>query len=198
MKIFLLKETDPLQRYAGFSHVGTWSDGGLCPVCGHATERLTEPLQVHWEPGSTLLGDFSWCSYTAVVKPHVKGFFESRFPCRFGTTVVVPPREQFQRVVPFPYEGPPLHWLICEELVGLDVQRSGVRMLLDCPACNRAFYTFRMSGIVVDKRRWTGQPMFRVREFEPSAATYVMEEGRDQIEQQGFSNFGYIEAGFIA
>jgi hypothetical protein len=201
VKVYLLMERDPAAHYARFSHVGTWSPGGICPGCECGTSRLIESLQVQWKPGSTVLGDFSWCGYTAVVVPPVRAFLESQqFPCRFGATVVVPPCERYRpdTVIPFPYQGPPLHWLICNELVGIDVAASGVRLETDCTVCRRKRYNFRMEGIVIDRREWSGQKTFRIRHFEPSAATYVTEEGRERIEQQGFSNFGYIDAGMIA
>jgi hypothetical protein len=77
LKIFLLDEHPPNYRFAECSVVGSWTKGGKpCKACQLTSQDLTEPLLVEWEPGSDVIGDFSWCGYTAVVKEEVKSFFE--------------------------------------------------------------------------------------------------------------------------
>lgn len=52
--------TDPWDgSFAYASHVGTWSE----PEKGRARER-TQPLVIEWEPGSDVIGDFTWLQFS--------------------------------------------------------------------------------------------------------------------------------------
>lgn len=107
---------DPAQpgKHARFSHVGTWSDGYVCKPCGNTTERLIEPLQIEWNDGTEVIGDFSWCGYTAIVLDPVKSFLKKNgFDAKYGKVDVMRPTAKAKRPsVSFPYEGPKLLWLI--------------------------------------------------------------------------------------
>lgn len=200
MKIFLIQEGDALYRYAAFSHVGTWTDEPLCNACECSRARLVEPLLVHWEAGSDVIAHFSWCGYTTIVVPQVREFLErEHFRLQFGDTVMMPPCEPFKgrKIVPFPYTGPPLSWLICNQLIDLDERASGVQLEIDCDVCGTKRYSFKMDGIVIPRSNWSGQRVFRIRQFGPSAATYVTEDALHQIRAQEFTNLGYIEVGRI-
>src|SRR5689334_9597007 len=111
MKFYLLDDPAKPALFASFSHVGTWSKGKMCKGCGISTEKLVEPLQIEWEPGTQTIGSFSWCGYHCVVTDEVRGFFEGvTADCTFGRVEVMPPTEKTKLPrVGFPYTGPRLH-----------------------------------------------------------------------------------------
>ncbi len=203
MKIFLLNGTPPDYRFAECSVVGSWSKGGKpCKACQLTTQDLTEPLLVEWEPGSDVIGDFSWGGYTAVVKEEVKSFFErSHFECQFGIVKVVPFPERIKKSkipqAPFPYTGPVLHWLRPTEFVELDEKQSCVNIRVDCQECGQKDYTFRRTGLVIKATALGNRKLFRIKQFGKSKATFVTEEVATQLTHAGFSNFHCHEAGVI-
>jgi hypothetical protein len=91
VKLYLLNDPSKPHINPMFSHVGTWSEGATtCKVCGKHNQVLIEPLQIEWEDGSVHIGDFSWCSYTAIVlDPVKKWLLDNRFEARFGRVEVV-------------------------------------------------------------------------------------------------------------
>lgn len=199
MRFFLLESPNDKETYGSFSHVGTWTHGGICKKCGEGTSVLVEPLQLEWDPGSDRIGDFSWCGYAFIVLGSVTAFFSGNgFECRYGTVEVMQPQAptRLPRVT-YPYHGPNLYWVIATEYVPLDETRSGVELRTDCDLCRQKKYTFRRDGLVVDKSVWSGQKMFRLSQYKKSGATYVTEEVIGRLIDQGFSNFGHIEAGVI-
>ncbi len=103
-------ENPPNYEFARFSHVGTWTKGGICKNCGQGTSELIEPLPIEWDPDSDLIGDFSWCGYVMVVTPKALQFLMGNgFKCDFGKTqVVAPSKKRKKKRVAFPYDGPTL------------------------------------------------------------------------------------------
>ena len=143
-----------LEEYAMFAHLGTWSKPTLpmCKVCTLSDQELIEPILVEWEPGTDVIGDFSWCGYTMLVQERVKEFFDAeKLNCWYGKIQYVPPtgRKRPKRV-PFPYTGPRLYWAICQNRVLLNEKLSGVDLRIDCKVCGRKDYTFRQTGIAIN------------------------------------------------
>ena len=198
MKLYLLDDPEKHSPFASISKVGTWSEGGLCH-CGQNTERAIEPMLIQWEPDSDIIGDFSWSMYTFAVNDRVKKYMtEHGFECKFGKTKVVRPvKPKRKKIVPFPYTGPKLHWIMPTATIELNEKKSGVEIEIDCADCKKRNYTFRRQGIVIDRNSWKGQRMFRIKQFEPSAATFLSEEGLNLLNSGSFTNLGYIESGVI-
>ncbi|OQX04116.1 MAG: hypothetical protein BWK80_54255 [Desulfobacteraceae bacterium IS3] len=197
--IYLLEDPRKYEQYARFAHVGTWTEGGICRSCGQGTSRLTEPLQIEWEPDSDLVGDFSWCGYTVAVSDNVRKFFQTNgFECEFGKVEIMPPTDKSKKKrVSHPYRGPELHWVIPSEHIAIDEEDSGVTLQTDCPICNQKRYSFRREGLVIEKSAWNGSRMFRVSQFLKSGVIFLTEQGLKEILEQGFSNIGYRPAGYI-
>ncbi len=200
MKIFLLVNWDN-NDYARFSHVGTWQEILTpCDECNINTEILVEPLQIEWEPDSDVIGDFSWCGYTIVVLEKVKEFLsKNNFECDFGKIEVKEPTtpKKRKKMVSYPYNGPKLYWVMPNEKVNLDIEKSKLEIKKDCSKCKRKTYKFKMDGLVIPKSEWNGKNIFHINQFGFSSATYVTEVALKKIMSQNFTNFWYKEVGNI-
>ena len=190
-------------RFAHFSALGTWSDGKECKICGAHTYEYIPPLLVRWEPSTEIIGDFSWdgpFGYLFIVKDHVAKFLRAMiFGCDFYSVEYVPPKQKRKiKCCPYPYEGTELKWGKCNTFVDLDLQASEVSIRESCSVCGTVDYTFRNNGIVIPRRNWRGEKMFRITTNGKSLATFVTEEGRSLIEDAGFSNVAFAEAGEIS
>lgn len=200
MKFYLLDDPQIPAKYAMFSHLGTWSSNYKhCKFCGLHSQKLIEPLLVEWEPGTDVIGDFSWCGYTMIVRDQVKQFFDDQeLNCLYGKIKYVPPTgKKRPKRVPFPYTGPRLYWAICQNRILLNEKLSGVDLEIDCKVCGQKKYTFRQKGIVINKVNWKGEKMFLIDQFGKSKATFVIETFLKELISQKFTNFSYIESGVI-
>ena len=190
-------------RFAFFSALGTWkAKRAPCEACGWHWEYRASPFQVRWEPGSDVIGDFSWdgpYGYAFVVKEEVgaalqkKGFTLDLLPVEY----VKPKARRGMKCVPYPYAGPKLWWAECNAFVNLDLQASGVALESSCAECGNVRHTFRYKDIVINRREWHGEKMFRIKTNGRSRATFVSEEGFQEIQQAGFTNVAFSEAGEI-
>jgi hypothetical protein len=199
VKFYILVDPKQPSRFAQFAHVGTWKRGKLCPGCGHPTSRLIEPLQVMWDPGTETIGDFSWCGYTFVVTPKARSFLRTHgFECSYKKVVVKKP-DQGTRMprVAFPYKGPSLKWVEATCLIDLNEARSGVKLVVDCSACGHKRYSFKQTGLSINKNAWDSHHIFRIRQFEPSSPTYITEDALELLLSNGISNVGRMRAGVI-
>lgn len=211
MKIFLLGMYEnptadrlaemKMAAFAHFSVVGTWAnEREPCNACHWHWQTLVPPLVVQWEPSADHVGDFSWdgpFGQTFVVKEDVAEHLKAmQFQCIFFPVTYVEP-ERKRRTVSFPYEGPRLLWCECSLKLELDMAASGVRLENSCTVCGNVNYTFKNSGIVIRRSSWNGQGMFRIATNGRSDATFVTAEGRRFIENAGFSNVRFSEAGEI-
>lgn len=199
MKFYLLDDPAKPSQFARFSHVGTWTKGGICKSCGSSSSRLVEPLQIEWDPGTDRIGSFSWCGYTSVVTNDVRSFCETaKIECTFGKVEVMAPTDKTKRArVPYPYHGPQLSWLIPTRFLSLNEDRSGVHITSDCSKCGFRRYNFKRDGLVIDHESWGGVPMFLIEQLERSGATFVTEPLLDELKSQGFTNLCPRFAGII-
>ncbi len=192
--------SQPLRCFRAFSHRGTWANAGLCNTCERSLASLVEPLLVQWDEGSEIIGDFSYCAYTVVVKPTVVDFLkENAFEFEYRRTAVVPPNPEVPRIprVAYPYEGSTLHWVVPRILLPLDAARSGVGIESSCSACGYTRWRFAREGIVIDSAVWAGEKVFRIEHFAPSGAIVITEEGLSILRGTSFSGLGYHECGEI-
>jgi hypothetical protein len=169
-----------------------------CRWCGAEFENLTEPLQIQWQPGSDRMGDFSVCAGQIVVLPEVRIFLENNnYRCRFRETeVVAPEARKRNKVVPFPYEGPPLTWIEATDRVSLDVERSGVRLMEG--GCTEGIYEYKYDGLVMRREAFSGEEkMFLISQFKCGSPSYITEPALEELLAQGFANLHYEEAGII-
>jgi hypothetical protein len=200
MNIYLLKDPMRPGTHPMFGHVGTWSVGGICKSCGRGTSVLVEPLLVEWDSGSLDLGDFSWCSYTAIVLDRLKSWLiKNNFEVQFGKVEVVKPKLPKYRMprIAFPYTGPDLHWLICETFVRLDEKASGIEPVPDCPVCGQKQTKFTREGIFIPKSNWNGEKIFQIEQNRKSSAKFITEEALELMRTQAFTNYLVTPAGRI-
>jgi hypothetical protein len=200
MNIYLLWDPELYLQFARFSAVGTWKEGPTCKECEHTPATYTEPFQVEWEPESDNIGDFSWSGYSVVVKATVGAqLVEKGIECSLGRVEFIRPTtpRRKRKIVPFPYEGPKLKWLMPTKVVALDLEESGIPLLLECRSCGRKKYKFKTKGLVIPKANWHGVKMFRLAQF-GSQATFVTEEGKKVIEGLHVTNVTFKKAGIIA
>lgn len=121
-----------------------------------------------------------------------------QFECEFYSVEYVPPKRKVKtKCVAYPYDGPKLLWGKCEVFVDLDMQASSVALEDSCSVCGNVRYKFRRNGIVIRHQNWHGEKMFRITTNGKSLTTFVTEEGRRLIQQAGFSNVAFSEAGEI-
>jgi len=127
MKIFLLRKTVP-SEFADFSHVGTWSEETeYCASCEYSNQQLIEPLQIEWEPGSDIVGDFSWCGAAILINEYVKEVFEKNgLECKYGKVEIKESTTPIRgrKIVGCPYTGLKLYWLIPNRIIDVDIERS--------------------------------------------------------------------------
>ncbi len=200
MTFYLLDDPAKPNERARFSHVGTWSDGSICKYCGELLGgELIEPLQIEWNEGTDRVGSFSWCGYTCVVTDEVRTFLEqANVECAFGLVEVVRPSKRTRMPrVPFPYFGPRLHWLIPNRRVALSEVSSKVKVVSDCSKCGQRRYAFKRDGLSIDPAVAGRLALFRIEQFEKSAAIFVTEPLLDGLQSQGFTNLCPREAGRI-
>lgn len=199
MKIYLIEGSEDFGKYARFSHVGTWGPGGLCEKCEQPISRLVQPLLVEWESDSNVIGDFSWCGYTAIVTQGVDDLLlEKGLRCDFGSVNVVKTKSTSRGpIVPYPYVGPDLKWLLPKEKLFLNESKSNVGLIIDCDACGQKKYNFKRDGLCIDKRDWSGEKIFRIGQYARSAAMYVTEEAVHELRMESFSNLSFFDAGVI-
>jgi hypothetical protein len=204
MKVYVLVDyiRDEFIEYAEFHHCGTWSnEKEYCKYCEYSDEILIEPLEIRWDPGSNKIGDFSWFGYTVVIQDRVKEFLmKNDYKCEFGKVIVKEPKEKKNKLksVPFPYEGPMLHWLKSVPYINLDINASGLEVKRDCDICGRFAYKFKMDDIVISKSEINDLKMFGIKQFWRSGAIYITERSLDEIMSNNFTNFRYYEAGHVA
>jgi len=199
MKIFWLRKINS-DNFADYSHIGTWSKRTIfCEECEYSNESLIEPLQIEWNPGSDNIGHFSWCGSNVVVLDNVKLYMEERnYMASFKKVVVNKPEKNKKkvRIVPYPYTGPQLYWMVSETVLEVDLGKSDYDIEI-CPVCNREDIVFEPNGICISEKSWSGEKFFYINEY-GNSVSFMTEEGVKEIEGQAFSNFHYEEAGFIA
>lgn len=161
--------SDPYDySYAIATRLGTWhpeKSGGVCPVCGATRQRRVRPLVIEWEPGSDVVGDFSWPGLGGdiivtdrVARSMVRRVcgFEFRPVRMVGPELGAGEGEQsHQRARPrvhLPYEGPKLYdlWVTCWAHVDMD--RSSVALQSSCDACG--WRSFEVEGIEKELAEW--------------------------------------------
>ncbi len=152
MKIWRL--VDPFDHhYAEASLRGTWvlmAAEERCPLCGLSNYARVSPLQMEWEPGAAVVGDFIWPQFNLciVVQAHVLEVLRTLTPRLSAGAVEIVDSFNAQTSnkgsrklkAPFPYTRPPLVELIVPSHVNADLDRSSLRLLNDCNKCGRRQY----------------------------------------------------------
>jgi hypothetical protein len=178
-----------------------WTKSKVCVLCSRSVEHPKPPMRIEWEEGFDTIGDFSWCSYTAVVTPRVRRLLRSKNSgCTFSPVNVLPYKgRKRQPHVPWPYKGPPLHWIRPRHALSIDPGLSRLRRdrSEECPRCQPCYFRFKGRDLVLRRASWNGSGFFYVREFLPSDAIFAVESVVAAMHAAGFSNMGAVRAGHI-
>lgn len=198
MKLFLMKDPKLLSEYARFSHVGTWTKGELCVKCGQPTSKLVQPLQIEWEPGAKVIGDFSWCGFSAVVTIETGAWLQKEgFDVELGEVSVVESPHRDENLQVYPSDGKVLKWLQPIKRLPLNEVKSNIQLLIDCDVCNQRKYSFKKEGLFIDKDKFSKEKIFCIQQFTRSNAIFVTEEAVKIIQDAGLNNVEFINAGAI-
>lgn len=199
MKFFLMHDPKFYAKCARFSHVGTWTSGKLCNKCEQPSSYLVEPLQIEWEPDSDFICDFSWCGYTPVLKETVAIHLQKNgFEFNFGNvTHCKATTKSKKKLVPFPYVGSKLVWLMPFEKIPINERNSGVQLIISCDECGQNKYSFKTEGLIIDMKNWSGQHIFHIKQFSRSRAIFVTEEAVAILKNLEIGNITFSEAGII-
>lgn len=196
-RIFLLE--DPINgRYAEASRTGTWKKApkrNYCSLCDEKEVRV-HPLVIEWEPGSSLIGDFTWPGIgndEIVVTDRVRHAVEEHCNGASFLPIEMSGRKKPKRSghgpprVWLPYLGPPLWELRPERDCKLDIQRTGVTVI-HCKRCGAERYKFsgRSKRVVVARDSWDGEDVFRLLDL-----TYCTERFRDLCRSKRLSNVAF-------
>src|SRR5712692_5180627 len=212
MKVYQFVGPANYHDYAAASSRGTWSPSpgpGICPECTDSRQERVPPLLLMWEPGSDVIGDFTWPSLDSdvVVSDGVRRALEPEFCCMaFYSVEMLQPRARPRPVgsqqrtkprVQVPYSGPPLWDMKPTAWCGVDQDASGVRLTSECSTCGRLFWEpgYMVNGIVVDGRTWQGADIFRLDAY-PSRS-FCTERVKSFVEGHGFTNVAFALCGEI-
>ncbi|MGH9891684.1 MAG: hypothetical protein ACREA0_06825 [bacterium] len=176
------------QQFAEASRRGTWSpSSGLCSECGASSQERIQPLVLEWEPGSDVIGDFTWPGFGSdiAIAEKVVTAFKGFGGFEPGPVEMVQDPNQRRQGGPhrgkprvwLPYQGPPLYDLWVTRQVHLDLERSSVWLVKECRTCGRQQYA--VDGIERRETRWDKEQRKSVRMHIPRSrglGFYVAED----------------------
>lgn len=203
------------ERYARFDVIGTYVLGPSCPECGCLDAKRLSPLVIQWQverwgPGRDTISDLVWSTGARhlLATQRVRDYLERRVSgIQFGPVEMIDdpklhrPKRMTKRTkkrVWLPYDGPPLHEIIVEKVVHLDIERSG-RMFTLCPGCGRRqFKVKRGAQNIVPRSEWTGEDFFRIDEIGGlKGPAFVTQHARDLLKAGRFTNLSIRKCGAI-
>jgi len=199
------------ERYARATRLGTWfpDDAELCQECGASNSSRVRPLVIEWEPGSDVIGDFTWPGLLddIIVSQGVRESLEGRFSgFEFGPVIMnQDPKSQKSSTakgrekprVRLPYKGPALWDLWVTSWCHFDVFASGMVMEKECQTCHRKFFKppDNEEILIIDPRTWNGTHIFKTYEY--PACVFCVEEVKLEIEKNRFTNISLSRHGHI-
>lgn len=212
----LWQPTDP--RDFGFAEGrirGAWDESrGLCKACGYNLVREIAPLIITWEPGSDLVGDFTWPgSARTLVSERAADVLERFAPIVRGPVEYVDDpgrrRRKGDTRVPFPYEGPPQVEVRSSVCVDVDLARSTIDASPPCDHCGSVYRTIHGwetrargeivprepgNGLFVPTADLGGAGVFHLHQTS-GRPLYCTTEVRRAIEAEGLTNVHFAEIG---
>ena len=213
--IYSLAEPMHGGRFTSVLSVGSRKFGHECSVCGFRESERVYPLRIRWTveewgPGSDVIPDFNWprAHQILLVSQLVRDYLQERVTgIRFGAVEMVddptlhrPKRitKRTKKRVWLPYEGPPLHEIIVDKVVHLDIERSGRTFTL-CPGCGRKQFKVRHDAQdIVPRSEWTGEDFFRIDENGGAdGPVFVTQHARDLLKAGRFTNLSIRRCGAI-
>lgn len=183
VKIWQLTEPED-SPFAEAGRRGTWGEvegkPAVCPECTGTNDIRIQPLLIEWEPGSSVVGDFSWpgLSDDVAVTEQVANALEAQFRGfeRGPVEMVQDPRLKrpsriTKRTKPrvwLPYDGPPLCDLWVTKWVGMDRERSSARLKRKCRTCGEEY--FDLEGVEKREGYWDQRRLKHFRILVPRQA----------------------------
>jgi hypothetical protein len=197
-------------RFARACRLGTWvSDSGLglCPECGMPQEKRVRPLIMEWEPGSQVIGDFSWPGnlddivVTTRVKNRLDGLITG---VEFSSLIVKDAAHSKSRKTKVraslarkQAETTALWDMWVTAWSHLDHAASRLVMERECNACHYRYFRppARNKKLVLDPASWHGESVFKC--YELPVWIFAVEEVRDMIIEEEFTNVVFREIGIV-
>jgi hypothetical protein len=199
------------ETYARASRLGTWfpEDAELCKECTADSSTRVRPLIIEWEPGSDMIGDFTWPGHLddIIISQRVRESLEGRFsgfefgPIRMNEDPKLKKsssaKGRKKPRVSLPYQGPPLWDLWVTSWCHFDLSASGMVLERECQTCHTK--TFKPLAedqvLIVDIRTWDGSQIFKT--YECPACVFCLDEVKVKIERNEFSNVSFSRRGYI-
>ena len=212
MKIWRFHDPSDYQFVEASRSGGPWQEGEY--------KKRPNPIKIEWEPGSDLVGDFTWPSQAdIVVKDTVGRALQENSITGFELRSVEmqensePAKRRLKKSrVNLPYAGLPLWDLWVTKWIGIDRDRSTVTEVrredgsryFEVSGVERWESTWdqeRMELVRAKHSRVEGeglvvskiQGIFRVEEFE--APVFCTDDVKRLIEKYGFTNVSFLEMG---
>jgi hypothetical protein len=133
---------------------------------------------IEWQPGSALIGDFTWPAGEVVITDRVLKALQQHFKSfEVGPVEMVQnpklkkpvrPSRRTQPRVWLPYEGPPLYDLTVTSWVNFDDERSSAFLVRRCNVCGRERWT--VDGVEKTELHWDKDRANYVRTHYPRQA----------------------------
>jgi hypothetical protein len=154
---------------------------------------------LEWEEGSDVLGDFVWAggSFRPVVTETARqalSFLDS--DVEWGEVCVLPPERKRARHkrIPYPYEGPPLWFIVPRHRVFMD--REQAKTLL-CHGCGEYDGPTLLTNLKLRRAEVGPHRLFRLAENGRATATFVSEDAAQRIREANLQNVALNEAGEV-
>lgn len=175
-------------RFARAGRRGTWTPPdqvGVCPECTSSRQERVKPLVIEWQPGSDVVGDFTWPGFDSeiVVKDFVMESLLSRFsgfepgPVETVQDPKLRPTGRGKPRVWLPYSGPSLYEVWITTWAHIDAEISTVFLKNRCGTCGAMRY--EVSGVERWDSKWspeTGTLQRRHRPREAGKGIFVRED----------------------
>jgi hypothetical protein len=202
MNFYWLNDPMTPDEYAMFSAIGTWPEGHSCPECRTGPAAPIPPLIIEWEPGTALIGDFSWGvgSNLFAVREQMEHFFSANgFSLNYYPIAVSKPTTMSKKKrVGFPYTGPTLKWSLPRKSLPLDEAKSRLILKKICSTCGHKIWADREEERWhIPKSDWNGEKIFRLSTFDRSNVSYITEDGLAVLQKHRLTNFDYKFQGTI-
>lgn len=195
MKLYMLNSSHPQTHAQLLAPTKTWTNVHECPECRRNTSKLLPPLELVWEVGIDVIGDFSWWGYLFVVTPLMVDIFKSLEVDLqyYPTHIAEAPRKKGARRRP--YAGPPLTWVVPNRRIPFEEDSTGLHMSDQCHTCGHRNYKFRRNGLIFSKNDLHGTQMFKVDQFERANAVLVTRDFANLLRDISPTNVEFWEAG---
>ena len=199
------------EEYAQACRLGTWEpDDGqtLCPECGIPQVTRVRPLIIEWEPGSDLVGDFTFPGLLddIIVSDRVRSRLHGIVKGAEFSSVIVREEKKSKRGISKSKEialttnssTEPLWDMFVTGWCHLNVKASHLVLEKECKTCHFRFFRPPKAPqkLVLDGAEWHGENVFKCFEF--PAWVFCLEDIRSVILEEEFTNVTFKRIGELS